>query len=93
MSYGSAMAHFGFDEDREQTRIEAEAERLADAHQAVIDDLASRYRGRPVEEITPVLAARWHEVARGSLDAAELAEWSRWLSQGESIMIVASNPF
>lgn len=55
--------------------------------QQVVDGLARSHKGRPVDEIKPVLAKRWRDAldGSGSISEPQLSEWAQYLSDGRKI--------
>lgn len=60
-------------------------DQLARDHTSLIASLTRRYRGRPVDEIKPVLQREWHQVNRGSITDPELTEYAQAISDGTKV--------
>lgn len=53
----------------------------------MLNGMSREYKGRPVEEIKPVLQRRWSGVADGSITDPELSEYAGRISRGESFEV------
>lgn len=62
--------------------IKGGVDKLARDHTSMIDSLIRRYRGRPVEDIKPVLQREWRQLNGGSITDPELTECAQAISDG-----------
>lgn len=53
----------------------------------MLNGMSAEFKGRPVEEIKPVLQQRWASVAGGSITDPELSEYAAKISEGESFTV------
>lgn len=76
---------FEFDENELRKAIASELKTVVTQMQKAIDALGAKYKGRPVEEIKPILK---RELARFDASAdseAELTEYAQAISDGEAV--------
>jgi len=65
-------------------------ERLARDLTAMLQGMAGEFEGRPVEEIKPVLQARWaRTTSGGSITDPELSQYAEAIAVGRSIEVRA----
>jgi len=55
----------------------------------MLNGMSREFKGRPVEEIKPVLQQRWKRVADGSITDPELTEYAEQIAAGGSFSITA----
>ena len=53
----------------------------------MLNGMSSEFKGRPAEEIKPVLQQRWTATAGGSITDPELSEHAEQISRGESFNV------
>lgn len=53
----------------------------------MLNGMSAEFKGRPVEEIKPVLQQRWTATAGGSITDPELSEYAEKISAGESFSV------
>ncbi|MHC1558190.1 hypothetical protein ACR9E3_04495 [Actinomycetospora sp. C-140] len=67
-------------------------QRLAERFQAVLDEVLATHAGRPVDEVKPVLQARWRAVNDGAdLTDPELTQYAQALSDGQRVVVRAED--
>jgi hypothetical protein len=67
--------------------IEELTKRFHQKVQTFFDDLGREFKGRPVDEVKPILARRWEETLGGSITEPELTNYATGLSGGTPIKI------
>lgn len=77
-----------FNEKALNNVIQQAAQRVADLHQQALDQVLAECKGQPIDEIRPLLAARWTEVNGGHLTEHELSAWSSQIAAGQRIEFV-----
>ncbi|MFD7867298.1 hypothetical protein [Streptomyces sp. NPDC059783] len=55
----------------------------------MLNGMSAQFKGRPVEEIKPVLQQRWAAVAGGSITDPELSQYAEQIAGGGSFNIAA----
>ncbi|MGY4936027.1 hypothetical protein ACWD7T_34050 [Streptomyces sp. 900116325] len=53
----------------------------------MLNGMSAEFKGRPVEEIKPVLQSRWASTAGGSITDPELSEYAAKISEGDSFSV------
>ncbi len=80
------MAGFEFDEDELLKAISPQLNKIVKQVQRSVDGLSVQYRGRPVDEIKPVLKGEFARFDM-SADDAELTKYAHAISSGEPITV------
>jgi hypothetical protein len=55
----------------------------------MLNGMSQEYKGRPVEEIKPVLQQRWNRVADGSITDPQLTQYAEQVAAGGTFNITA----
>lgn len=76
---------FSFDERALRDVIDSGMQGVTVSYQRLFDELRADYTGRPVEEIKPVLQARWRSVAGGEITDPQLSEWAQHIADGTDV--------
>lgn len=78
---------FKFDERELLKAIEPELKKVVKQLQKAIDALGVQYKGRPVDEIKPVLKREFARFDMSVDSDAELTEYAQAISDGEAVKV------
>lgn len=85
-----AKGNFEFDERALRKAVAPALEKLARDLTRMLQGMAREFQGRPVEEVKPVLQARWAEATPGgSITDPELTQYAEAIAAGRSIEVRA----
>lgn len=73
----------GFERNLKKVANEAVA-KVGDKLSVMLNGMAKEFKGRPVEEIKPVLQRRWASTAGGSITDPELTQYAEQIAAGGS---------
>lgn len=76
----------GFKRNLKKVANEA-AQQVARKLSTMLNGMSTEFKGRPVEEIKPVLQQRWTATAGGSVTDPELSEYAAKISAGETFNV------
>ncbi|MDQ0701085.1 hypothetical protein [Streptomyces sp. W4I9-2] len=79
-----ARSKFTFNEKALKKVANEAGRKIAARLSTMLNGMSSEFAGRPVEEIKPVLQARWRAAVGGSITDPELSEYAAKIAAGET---------